>query len=326
MKKIILLAISLVMISCQDDINNLNEGIDIKDHLEFNSYEEVSSYVENILGLDDDEITQFEKASGFESYYSKSERIYDLLRNKQFETQEEIFSAVSEYKGYVEIVEDNGEFEAVIPLSKSVLKYVINEDQIFQLGNSLYKVFSKSVVKAGIQNYKSLSRLNEKDLQLIDNNSEFEARMLNNTAMHKSLDTNNAGWGDVDMSASNKYRVKLELYYTNVWPYNVSDISVEHTVTPQKRILGIYWNNAAKINAEIKYRADYEDDAGDEQTVVKTYNIVNVVDDKIYLRNHIWLYQGIVGTSVFHFRGYDCTATTDRISDSADLEEDKSEI
>lgn len=316
----------LFLNSCKDDIIDLNTEADINGkYLKFGSIEEVYTELDHILSLDRNELTQYEETQGFESFYRKSEEIYDLLLNKQFGSQEEIFNDFAKYKKYVEIVEEDGVYEAVTRLSSSVLKYVLNEDQIVQVGPSLFKVFSADIVKTELQNYQKLMHLEELDLQRMTENSEFEVVKNEKYSIKKDV-ANNAGYGGRnDSPEQSKRRVKLELYMNQVWPWGVSDAGCEHTITPQKKILGIWFNYNATIIAEIKYRYDYKDelDVWHTDDITFTYN---QYDDKIFYRYHVYLYNYMVNDNYFHFRGYDCTATTNDISNSANLEKDKEKI
>ncbi len=322
MRKFILLFACVLLISCQDEIDILKDNeIPEVNYLKLSSVEELSKTLEDLVNLSNSELRAFEEMNDYISFNSKCNDVYDFIRNTEFETLDEMYHVFDSYNKYVEIIDDEGMMEACTKVSNSPLKYIINEDQIIQIGDSLYKVLSNYIVKAKIEEYKFLKCLNEKDIPNISDNPKFDVYKSNSLSLKKDV-TYNAGYDHVKRSTelnNNNRRVKMRIHIYQVWPLGVSDIWCDHRIAAQRQILGVWFNYNAEIDAQIKIRYDYRDNWGVWHTLFEDLFYDGVEEDVIENHVHICLHNSMVSDSWFHFGGYDCYATTDDITNSAIL-------
>jgi len=316
MKKIILLLISMIIFSCQNDLDDI-KLIDPSEKvfLVFDSFKELNGTLELLTSQNDEILNQRSDVQGFISFHKKSEEIYDLLRNMKYETQKDVFYAFENNNRYVEIIEIDGELEAEPKLSKSIYKYVINEDRIVQVGDSLYKIFDKCIVTTSTSNYQAILQLEDADIQKLAEKNSFTVHN-SNTIFQAKTTGHPVDWGDIDKSdEQSKRRVKLEieLYTGGVQLWR------EFRIAAQKKILGIWFNYNTDITAEIKWRVDfYGIGYGPWDTMSEKYTYDEVYEDVLLVGRAVYFES--TDDDDYHFRGYDCTATTDDITNSADLE------
>lgn len=325
MRNLLLISLCVILVSCKSDfITDPNAdpmALSESSFLKFSSIEELNGRLEVLMNQNDLELKQTEEKQGFYSFYRKSEEIYGLLRDQKYENQDDIYSAFAKYSQFVEIIDSDGELEAETKLSKSMYKYVINVDRMVQIEEDVYKVFDDYLVSAKANKYQSLLRLNESDVLNLDENSGFKVFKSKVLFQHKNTG-HSTSHGDIDWSAEqSKRRVKLEieLDWEGIQLWRI------HRIAAQKKVLAIWWNYKADISTEIKWRYDYYGSGyGPWVTHSEKYTYDEVYEDVI-----LWgrgRYFESSDTDDFHFRGFDCTATTDDISNSADLEFEKTEI
>lgn len=236
-----------------------------------------------------------------------------------FESQSDVFEAFEKHNKFVEIVNDNGEYEAVEKLSGSVFKYFINEDQILQIGDQLYKVFDNNFIVTDLCNYDDLINISEFDIPRINVNSDYEVHTYKILFTKKNTG-HPVSYGYEDKSGEqNKRRVKLtvDLHWAAVSLWR------KHRIAPQKKVFGIWWNYNAIIDAEIKWRYDFNI-YGTWHTESEKYTYDGVNEDVILVERPIYFESS--NTDDFHFRGFDCTATTSDLTVSADVEFNTSAI
>jgi len=229
-----------------------------------------------------------------------------------FKSQEEIFAAFNKHQKFVDIVNVDGEFEAIEKLSSSFYKYFINEDRIVQIGDRLYKVLEDKIVMTDLHNYDKLLVIDELNIQDFEKDANFEVQEENILHLKKSTG-HSVDYGDEDISveqSSRRVKLRVKVYWSGIMLWR------EYKITAQKKILGIWFNYNVDITAEIKWRVDYL--TGSWKTLSEKY-IYNSFEGDILMWGR-GIYFEVDDEDYYHFRGYDCTATTADITNSADLE------
>lgn len=314
MKKFLIILICIATIGCQKEHGELDSYCSTGIHyLKFESLEAFYDTVEYLQA--NNEIVEYASRNGFNSFYDKSHEIYNKLRNMSFESQDEIIAAFNEHQRFVDIADNDGELEAIEKLSSSFYKYFINEDQIVQVGEQLFKVLENNIVKTDLHNYNLLLSINDRDIQDLYKNANF--KIQENSILHSKKDTGHpVAYKEEDKSVEqSKRRVKLEVeaYWSGIMLWR------KYRIAAQKKILGIWFNYNVNITAEVKWRFDHFDyTTGNWKTLSEKY-IYNSFEGDVLMWGRGMYYEEN-NKDYYHFRGYDCTATTADITNSADLE------
>jgi hypothetical protein len=97
MKKILIFFCWLSIISCENSLIDL-EVNDVRDQIipQFSSMEEVSSTIEMLMNMSQEERVEWEKDHGFKSFHTKCEEVYAMMQSIPFGTQEEVLEKVEE--------------------------------------------------------------------------------------------------------------------------------------------------------------------------------------------------------------------------------------
>ncbi len=291
--------------------------------------EEVTSTIEMLMNMSQEERVEWEKDHGFKSFHTKCEEVYAMMQSIPFDTQEEVLEKVEEYSDYLQILEEDGELELENVLYNSIYKYIIDENGFFRVENLFYKVFDQAIVGTNMSNLPKLSDLRWEDISSISSNPDFNIIVLAKLSTKKDA-AYDAGRSDTDKSDQQKYdgryrRVKLEIQLIRTKAMGITRIDYERIITPQQKILGIWWRyTVPNVSGDMDARVDYElSPAGspvewDNERITETLSENN--SDRIF-ENDI-IYQSVYEENLdYHFGAFDCTATTSHITNYAIVRE-----
>ncbi len=330
MKKILFLLCCVVLISCEKNSQDLILN-NIQDQTvpQFSSLDEAYSSNEMLKNMNRDERIEWENTNGFKSFHTKCEEVYALVRDSKLETMEEVFAKVSEYSEYLQILEDDGEFEVENVLYNSIYKYIIDENRFFRTKNMVYKVFEQAIVGTNESNIQSLRDLSGEEISTVSTDPAFDV-IISTSISYKKDAAYDAGRSDDDVSDKRKYdgryrRVKLEIDVIRTKAMGITRIDYQRIITPQQRIAWIWWRyTVPNVSADMDVRVDYElSPAGspvdwDDEQVTEILSENN--SDRIF-ENDI-IYQSVYEENLdYHFGGYDCKATTSHIGNYAIVRE-----
>lgn len=327
MKKILLLISCVILISCEKNSQDLILT-DIQDQSvpQFSSMEEVYSTISMLIEMNQNERIEWEKAYGYKSFHTKCEEVYALVRDSKFETKEEVFAKVAEYGDYLQILEDDGEFEVENVLYNSIYKYIVDENRFFRTENMVYKVFEQAIVGTNESNFQSLCDLSGEEISTVSADPAFDVIVSTYLTSKKDV-AYNAGRSKTDKSDKQKYnkkyrRVKLEISLYRTKALGSTRIDYERIITPQYRSAWIWWRyTVPNVSADMDARVDYEESpagSGDWENEQVTEILSENNSDRIF-ENDI-IYQSVYEENLdYHFGGYDCTATTSHISNYAEV-------
>ncbi len=328
MKKILFLLCCVVLISCEKNSQDLILN-NIQDQTvpQFSSLDEAYSSIEMLMNMNRDERIEWEKAHGYKSFHTKCEEVYALVRDSKFETKEEVFAKVAEYGDYLQILEDDGEFEVEDVLYNSIYKYIIDENRFFRAENMFYKVFDQAIVGTNESNIQRLRDLSGEEIFSLSSDPAFDVIVSTSISVKKDA-ANNVGRGETDKSKKQKVggryrRVKLEVDVSRLEAAGSTRIEYTRIITPQQRISWIWWRyEVDNVSADMDVRVDYELEPAGSPKEWGNEQVTEILseDDSDRIFEYDIIYEIDAEESLdYHFGGYDCTATTSHISNYAEV-------
>ncbi|WP_416867425.1 MAG: hypothetical protein ACMVP2_08720 [Imperialibacter sp.] len=321
-QQIALLAFSVFMHACapqEEEINpNSKTGKSI-DILTFADYQEFVTQSNEYLSKTPEEIASIEMQKGFISFGRMADEVYERAVTRSFNSIEEIELFAKENSDFVEILSDEaGEKSLERRLSDKRYRYFINTEKLFQIGETVYKVFPNKVVNAHISDIKKLKSISESDLEATNlKGISISTELRQKTSSVSPLYCSNVTTFVEDSNASGSERVKLKLYVqsssysNNMFPqpifYNIGSYL---EAKGQKKTLGIWFDAQRTITARYNAMVDYNFGSGwDRACFDQTFQ----TNGPQWSLAASWFVISNVNTPnppQFHFSGYNSWADT----------------
>ncbi|HNW51286.1 MAG TPA: hypothetical protein PKH79_09400 [Prolixibacteraceae bacterium] len=186
-----------------------------------------------------EKLENFEYRMGFSSFGRISEELYRKIDLKTFKTTNEIKAFVQKNSNYLQFIEDdNGELELEIRFHNRADRYVQNKDNMYQIGETIYKVFNEGTVSSSIENldlfYKKGNNLDsfKKDVKFSFRSREDDFFRLKSTA-------SNCTPTEPFRSTNGDERLKVEIEVST--NYGQTEVTYHFLSRPYKRTLGIWF-------------------------------------------------------------------------------------
>jgi hypothetical protein len=288
---LLLVAVATILASCSKNDHETSSSLE-NNILYFETIEEFNSELEKVVKMNESEILEWEEEKGFKSFNQEAEDLYRNIDPQKFKSEYEVKQFVEKNNKFLKLtVDPNGEYELDIQLNNTPLKYIANNDGLFQIGNSIYKVFNEGVV--------SLDEQRTDDLK----NSDFaSAILLSNHNMEtikewslKSI--SNSCYGTTVRSDNDSERIRLTLSHiaSEIDNTGVARVGYYYEIRPFHKFLGI-WYYAKRVisydlNMEIivnsqSYFLDESEDGKDDYAIESLVYfggayINNILDSRI---------------------------------------------
>ncbi len=263
----------------------------------------------------------WEDTHGFKSFGRVCDEIYDNAQPEKFTTIAEFNDLVSKESKYLYLDKlPNGELSLEKRLNMNENRYFINSDNVFQIGQTVYKVLEKGVASTKAENAHKLQNINNENLYSFLNQSEFE---LTNGVMGSRLgkvlkdaqyDCGNTA-SRTESSGNDQTRMKIQcgvdwnLSSQWVQPYS------KYTIGAYKRgSFFLPWILVKRhISMDMKTRVDFKVNDSFGGYTWKTAILVDHGND-IFVDQHINTIKGDqvygIKTDECHYGGYDCWGDT----------------
>jgi hypothetical protein len=322
--KYLTLAITFVVIialsACKKDQSNPQDSKNESSMkiLAFKNMEEYQQTLKEVSSLTSDERVAWEEAKGFKSFGRVCDEVYANAQPEIFTTLEEFNELVSKSSKYLYLEKlPNGELSLEKVLQKSECRYLINSDNMFQVGQNVYKILDKGVASVKMENSNKLESINNDNFYSYLNHNEIELTDgIFGSKLDKALKDvqNNCGVTASDYESSGNDRtsmtIKCGVEWTSLWvkPYS------QYSVSAYKRgAFFLPWVLVKRhISMDMKTRVDFlvNYSWGSEW---KFANISLHTDD-VFVDVHTDKVYGdqVNGwhTDEFHYGGYDCWGDT----------------
>ncbi len=315
LNKITFIIFLILFNSCTKEQSEQNVDVFLGNNmLVFKTAEEYYAAVEKTIKLNYDELKDWEETQGFKSYGRTCEEIYFSIKPDQLNTIDDIHDVVRKYSSFLTLVKDeNNEYVLEHFLFNNPLRYIINNNKMFQVKDIVYKVFETFYVYTNYENINELIKFDESDLFL--NNNKFNISLVNNTSIIDSKDVPNfCGVGEYEDDVTvndNKTRLTIGVHQPPAGAPGWSVARCYYIVRPLKKTLGIwFWVTGRTMSASIKIALDYRIPGGwDRQLLLNSYH--NVAASKFEGEGIQWVYFGQTDYNLtVHFGAYDCWATS----------------
>ena len=185
------------------------------DMLYFDNFEQLSAEMANVSKMSDEQRIVYEKARGFTSFATVTEALYIPKIENEEMTQATINALMSQYPDYFQLTtDDEGEqtFEPCLP--STPYRYIANQSRMFQVGDTVYKVFEDGIVFADKDDYKLLMTVTANNL----NNLSPELNLISNYSSGSKTDYFDALYIEkeaTNWSTNDRIRVTIDFYLKN---------------------------------------------------------------------------------------------------------------
>ena len=165
---------------CGCSCNNDGNQEEIKMRV-FKNQDELIREIEKLLPLTHEELVIYETSIRFNSFGKLAEQVLlpitndeSFLENLTHEQTVELVNANSEFLfiGRTAETDADGESEEFVDMrhSTTIFRYVMNRDRMFQVEDTLYRIFENGFVTCNVRYFNELVKLTDDDfLNLVDN-------------------------------------------------------------------------------------------------------------------------------------------------------------
>lgn len=159
--------------SCNDDqIITVPDKMEVDNGLKsFENYDELYEELETVNNLTIDELIDYEDAQDFNSFGKISDLLYFEFLEDSTATFSEVLEFIKLHPKYVELVIESD--TSFVPTYETSLRYIMNDDRMFKVQDTLFKVFNSGIVSTLYENYDELLHLEDKDLNNLDEGYYF---------------------------------------------------------------------------------------------------------------------------------------------------------
>lgn len=239
-----------------DNDTNLNNM------LKFNNYADFIHLWNTITSNETTGIDLLKDQFNYTSFAEEADEFYDNIDWDSFNTSEEIIDFINENRKYFSISHDDEGAMVVEPVvSNNFMRMFMNEDRLFQIGDSVFKVCEIVTVGTNLSDIQVLSGINEENVsQAIANGDVFifseygRSQQLKDWYYH-------CGFQASDKEDNVNERVRMEI--TVVYVIGISGgipVMNEWThlsIKGYRRRLGLWFNVARTITCDVKVATGY---------------------------------------------------------------------
>lgn len=221
--------------------------------LKFSSANEFDSIVSELVKLSEVELKAYEEAKGYMSFGRKAEEFYRSIRIEDFKTTDDIMSFVEANSQYLQLIKDeDGELTLETKFYKRSDRYLLNEDMMYQVGDTIVKVLEQGVALASVNDI-NVSYLKEINISTIDQGGNIKfVPNDNNDLMLKSYE-NNCGVSHEWNSTNGNDRTKLIIEVTRPW----ETVKCHFLARPYKKTLRIWFQCSRTMMADVQINFGY---------------------------------------------------------------------
>jgi hypothetical protein len=274
--------------------------------LYFESFDEFTNSISNVLHMSYDEKLAWQKTMGFSSVELEAERMYRTLDLSQFNDKTDVEKYVSSNKNHFILINDQGQFTLETKYYYSPLRYFVDKNGMFQIGNYIAKLYDNKLVLADeIYN----DRLKKATLE--------DALSFGYTCFDQDIKNfkSSTGCGDYNSdtkdNSNERIRLKIECNYlqhplTGQWY-----VAGYHQARPYHRTLGIWFRCTREIKVNIYENISWG--LSDGTRLSGDYNFTNTSIDNQDELYHCFL-SSFSSKEEIYFISYNCSAKQENTS------------
>jgi hypothetical protein len=316
----LLIIVVVFLTSCEKEVIENVKNLSCSNMLYFETVEEYNTELNKVIKMNESELTQWEKSKGFISLGIEAERFYKSIDPNKFKSNDEIKQFVDENSSYLQLIEDkNGELELETKFFNRIERYFLNKDNMFQIGDSVYKVFESATIIASTADIDILSQVSD-NINYYKQNANFRILSTNkfSTVNQKSVNADDCGTGQIWRSDNDNERLKVEI---EVYKSGSNSVTCHFISRPYNKVLGIwYWcsrSMKADINLNFRYFCRVLDNPATytwQNNGLIFYN--NYITESKFEDTETFTASDIYNSDEFHprFISYDVWVDTDQVS------------
>lgn len=166
-----MVALALVAGCKKEDVNHdtketvSTEKGTCKGMLRFSSAKDFAEVQRKVLAMGEDERREWERQQGFKSYATKCYELLENLEAKGINSDQDIYDFVKENSQYFYIREEGGDKYLSSYLEDMPYYYLVNEEQMLQIGDMFAKAFNEGTIWSKSDNVCVLNAITHYDNQ-----------------------------------------------------------------------------------------------------------------------------------------------------------------
>ncbi len=243
--------------------------------LVFNSLQEMDTLIKKTSLMQLEELIAYEDAKGYKSFGRVCDEFYITIVPENFKSMEDILRFAEENSKYLQIeIDEDGETSIMPTNFHSTEKFIMNENKMYQIGNTVYRVFDNGVVSTSLENSQNLTDIKEENLLSYQTDGRY-LYTFNAAAINCKSGLAACGNAATDFHANGNERVVIKIWATSTRttdplgnPFN-SYLALQYTAYAQKRTLGAWFNVGRTINATFDATVEW---GGRQKRFVLTFN------------------------------------------------------
>lgn len=227
MRKISVFLIStmiLGLVACNEDVITDNESIQEDNVLHFETVDDMNAELSALNEMSLSEKASWAASKGFTSYGVEAEFFYDKIDPESFASEDEIIEFVNNSM-YLEIRTDvENEKSVDIIDGDNPLRYFVNNEKYFIVGDQAVKIFGRNSVSTSVENMIALKEL--EDVSQVQDNPKFSIKERKTINLKSAAAINSADDLYAEKAVGN-YRITMEMWADYGNPGSTTTVSVK---------------------------------------------------------------------------------------------------
>lgn len=182
---VVLAAIGLVACNKSDVVGVTDSSVRSKAPISkniryFENFDQVLEEIDKTISMSFEQLVEYEKSIGFNSFGKLADMAYEEVAKYQDEYKdvEEVRVAIAKYPEYLQLTQDEKEdYTVETKLPRRITKYIINEEKMYQVKDTLVKILENATVQASVDKYKELLSINEKNVLEFLNDKDIKVAL-----------------------------------------------------------------------------------------------------------------------------------------------------
>jgi len=226
---IFIIAFAITSCNKNDSAGKIDIDTTDKQMLKFESFNEFEKAWNEVNSNNISETSNMLKSqNNYASFAEEADEFYFNIDLDAFSSSEDLMSFVNENRNYLSVsYDDDGDMVVEPIVSNNLMRAFINEDGLFQIADSVYKVFETATVGTKVT-----------DLQLLKDAEETDIEQLVSSGNANYLRWTTGMYSYRTVYWSNKKRLvaRLFLWFEDGWFY-----VFEAKSTAQTKVFGTWW-------------------------------------------------------------------------------------
>lgn len=225
-----------------------------KGMLVFNSIEEYNDALIRTNEFNHEELVAWEDINEFKSFGRASEEIFFGQNFENFKAQDDFNRFVKGNSQFVELIKEEGEYTLDVKYYNCPERYLMNEDRMYQVADTVYKVFTNGTAYVESRNVEILSSISGDIFKPIKS-----TKIGFIESSKKVLNTDKSCYGGTDRATSGRERVRIKIYQERLGQYAWDKVSVHAEIRPYRKTLGVWYWCKRSISGELKWKYKFYD-------------------------------------------------------------------